>query len=86
MGSSHRAILFLAASLLPVTSCGGGDSISPAGPARLVFSVQPSAATAGASRRLKASGRENDSEMKHQKSQSASAASAATRGSATGRL
>jgi len=46
MRSSHLTILCLAVLLLPVTSC--GDSTGPAVPARLVFSVQPSAATAGA--------------------------------------
>ena len=48
MRSSHLAILCLAVLLSPVTSCGGGDSTGPALPARLVFSVQPGAATAGA--------------------------------------
>jgi alpha-tubulin suppressor-like RCC1 family protein len=46
MRSSNLAILCLAVLLLPVTSC--GDSTGPAAPARLVFSVQPGAATAGA--------------------------------------
>ena len=48
MRSEHLALLCVAVLISTVTSC-GGDSTGPAQPARLVFSVQTSSATAGAS-------------------------------------
>ena len=47
MRSEPLALLCVAVLVSTVTSC-GGDSTGPAQPARLVFTVQPSAATAGA--------------------------------------